>query len=276
MKKSLVLAVTVIGFMLSGAASAASYTFDISNSLANATAGTDSNGLDHHLAYAWRMSGFNLGSTTITGATLTFTNFRNYQVDTTNRLFVYIAATSLSIPTTPGSGALCTYGCTTSTTGLADYNTVNGLGTIVNHTTYYTDDASVNPSVAVDNFTGTGSNPLYDANVSNAANAAKSATVGHTAISTLGPFNTVNMNRTTFPVTFTTAQVNDLQTYIGSGANGDFALLLDSDCHYYFDDIQLTLTTSSPVPEPGSIFLLMTVVGGVCLGLRKKKATTPA
>ena len=72
---------------------------------------------------------------------------------------------------------------------------------------------------------------------------------------------------------FASCRLTDLHRL---GAGGDFALLLDSDCHYFFDNITFTLTTSSPVPEPGSILLLVTVLAGVGIGLRKKKAATVA
>ena len=77
--------------LIPGSASAASYTFNINSSLKASPAGTDTNGLDHHLAYAWNMSGFNLGSQTITGASITFTNIHNWD-NNANKLFVYIAA----------------------------------------------------------------------------------------------------------------------------------------------------------------------------------------
>ena len=92
MKKSLALFVGLIGILLPGSALAASYTFNINTSLAGYA-----NGLDHHYAYAWNMSGFNLGSATVTSASLTFTNFSNWD-NNPNQLFVYIGATSVSSP----------------------------------------------------------------------------------------------------------------------------------------------------------------------------------
>ena len=114
---------------------------------------------------------------------------------------------------------------------------------------------------------------MYDANVGSST---KGASSGRTIV---GAWSFPFSPNTTLTYNFTTgvgSQVADLQTYIGSAVGGDFALLLDSDCHYFFDNISLTLTTSSPVPEPGSILLLLTVLAGVGLGLRRKRVVTPA
>jgi len=272
MKKSLGLFVAMIA-LLPGGASAASYTFDINSGLKAGTAGTDTNGLDHHLAYAWNLSGFNLGSQTITGASITFTNIHNWNVNA-NKLFIYLAASSASTPGTTAGGtgsAACSLGACGALSGDVTNNNT-GFGNILNHTTYYTD--STDGTTIKDEWVGSNgdTDPLYSTSVGTGA---KSANGGRTKVGEwswpLSPDSTLTYNFTTGAG----SQVADLQTYIGSAVGGDFALLMDSDCHYFFDDITFTLTTSSPVPEPGSILLLATILAGACL-LRKKKAATIA
>jgi hypothetical protein len=273
MKKSLILLIAGIA-LIPGGALAASYTFDINSGLKAATPGTDTNGLDHHLAYAWNLSGFNLGSQTITGASITFTNIHNWDTNA-NKLFVYIAASSASTPGTTGGGtgsAACSLGACGSLSGDVTNNNT-GFGNILNHTTYYTD--STDGTTINDEWTAANGNtdPLYSTSVGTGA---KSTSGGRTKVNDWSfPFSP----DTNLTYNFTTgagSQVADLQTYIGSAAGGDFALLMDSDCHYFFDDITLTLTTSSPVPEPGSILLMTTVLAGVCMILRRKKTATLA
>ena len=265
MKRSLVGMVAVIGMLMpAGSALAASYTFNIDTSLKNTASKNDTNGLDHTRAYAWNMSGFNLGaSETITGAYLTFTNIKNWDTNP-NTLYVYIAATSLSSPTGCSqyvSGGAC---------GVQGTNTQSG---ITNRTTYYTDS---NGTAMFDEWAANGVNPLYNSSVGSST---KNASSGRTKVGQTSFSGTAYTSSVFDFATVGGSQVlTDLTTYIGSGAGGDFALLLDSDCHYFFDNITLTLTTSagSPVPEPGSIILLSTVLAGVCVGLRKKKAATLA
>lgn len=254
MKKSLALFVGLIGILAPGSALAASYTFNINSSIAGY-----SNGLDHHNAYAWNMSGFNLGSATVTSASLTFTNFSNWD-NNPNQLFVYIGATSVVTPGAGGASA-CSLGPCGS---VGSDTTVSG---IKNHTTYFSDNSS--GTAISDAFSGTAATPLYDSNVGSST---KNASSGHTFIASPSGFTTTAVP--TLTINFTGAQLADLTTYIGSASGGDFALLLDSDCHYFFNNAVFSMTTSSPVPEPGSILLLFTVVTFVVVGLRKKKAAT--
>lgn len=257
MKNSFALLVGVMGLLAPGSALAASYTFNINTALSGSA-----NGLDHHYAYAWNMSGFNIGSATVTSASLTFTNFRNWD-DNPNQLFVYIASTSVSSPGSGGSAA-CTLGaCGT----VGSDSTVGG---ILNHTTYFSDNTS--GTTIADAFSGTGSTPLYNSTVGSLT--VKNASSGHTYIASPSGFTTTAVP--TLTINFTGAQLSDLTTYIGSALGGDFALLLDSDCHYFFDSAVFSMTTVSSAPEPGSIVLLLTVVGLAGVGLRRKKATAAA
>src|SRR5215471_1993123 len=49
--------------------------------------------LDHTDAYTWRINGVNLAGKTITSATLTFRNIRNWDSNT-NRLFIHLLDTA--------------------------------------------------------------------------------------------------------------------------------------------------------------------------------------
>ncbi len=256
MKKSLALLVGLAGFLVPGSAVAASYTFNINTSLSGY-----SNGLDHHNAYAWNMSGFNLGSATVTSASLTFTNFSNWD-NNANQLFVYIGATSVASPGAGGASA-----CSLGPCGTVGSDTT--VGGILNHTTYFSDNSS--GTTIADAFSANGATPLYNSSVGSST---KNASSGRTLIASPSGFTTTPVP--TLTINFTGAQLNDLTTYIGSALGGDFALLLDSDCHYFFDNAVFSMTTSSPVPEPGSVLLLFTVMTFVVVGLRKKKAATAA
>ncbi|MCX6629956.1 MAG: PEP-CTERM sorting domain-containing protein [Candidatus Solibacter sp.] len=277
MKKSLVVLVAMAGLLMPGAAFAGSYTFDINSNLKNAVAGTDSRGMDHTLAYAWNLSGFSLGGQTITGASLSLVNINNYN-SSNNSLFVYLAATSAYIPGTSGGGTgsvACAGACGFSLTpdDPAVPTGALGIGTIQGHTTYYTDNSAGTTINDEWDLADGATDPLYSAAVGSSLSAV-STSAGRVALKTwtnlTGP--PANFSDT---YNFDATQIAALATFIGTGT-GDFALLMDSDCHYYFDNIQFTLTTSSPVPEPGSVLLLLTVLGGVGLGLRRKKAGSPA
>jgi len=54
---------------------------------------TDMYDLDHHSAYTWRVDNVNLGGLSITGATLTFTNIRNWDSNP-NMLFIHLLDTA--------------------------------------------------------------------------------------------------------------------------------------------------------------------------------------
>ncbi|MBS1701924.1 MAG: PEP-CTERM sorting domain-containing protein [Armatimonadetes bacterium] len=60
--------------------------------------------------------------------------------------------------------------------------------------------------------------------------------------------------------------LNKLNQY---AADGRFGFGFDPDCHYYNDGVKLTITTSSPVPEPASFATLG--VGAFALLRRRKK-----
>src|ERR1700738_2196549 len=53
----------------------------------------DLNNLDHHFAYTWRIDNINLAGATISGASLTFINIRNWDANP-NILFIHLFDTS--------------------------------------------------------------------------------------------------------------------------------------------------------------------------------------
>jgi hypothetical protein len=53
----------------------------------------DLNGLDHHYSYSWQIGNINLTNISVTGATLTFANIRNWDSNP-NMLFVYLLDTA--------------------------------------------------------------------------------------------------------------------------------------------------------------------------------------
>jgi len=94
LKKIFLFLIAVVALALPATAMADSFTFQ-----APATAPNQGNGgshqfnLDHHEAYTWRIDGVNLGSQTITGATLTFTNISNWDSNP-NMLFIHLLDTA--------------------------------------------------------------------------------------------------------------------------------------------------------------------------------------
>jgi hypothetical protein len=90
-----------------------------------------------------------------------------------------------------------------------------------------------------------------------------------------GTGNTLLTSRsfTTTPVTyvytFTAAQVQALSAYIANGNN--VALGFDPDCHFWNNGITLQLTTApTGTPEPTTLALLGTGIGGFLLRRRRK------
>lgn len=79
----------------------------------------------------------------------------------------------------------------------------------------------------------------------------------------------------TFVFDLNAAQLNILAAYIANG--GDFAFGLDPDCHFFNDGLKFEIFTSpTAVPEPTTMVLLATGLGGLYLRRRKRQKQTEA
>lgn len=223
--------------------------------------------LTHQNAYTWQLNDLNVGTTSITGARLTFFNFANWtsvRNDPYNVLFVDLLNTSTH--TGNYQIASMTDNTNTGTLGLADVSDAFRMPTSGNNVSVVGATGLVSNSSLV---TYVGSS--YNQNLS-ALTAATQAAAGYDPTrvgDNTGAFGTTPV---TWHLDFGTAALNALKTYIANGNN--ISIGLDADCHFadsniLFEIYGATVVQQAAVPEPGTLLL---VASGAVAAYRRRRA----
>lgn len=206
--------------------------------------------LQHQSAYTWQINNINLSGGTVTGATLSFINFRNWTTATADKYnILWVDLLDTAINSANGQIATKTDNTNASTLGLAD---------VLDGFRY-----SGGTNLSVVGSTGLVTTSTAKTYVGSSTNANDASVLGYNAAGSAlgtnaGPFGTTGVN---WSLNFAPTAVSALASYIANGSN--IAIGLDADCHFYDDSVSLQIfytpaVTQAAVPEPASMLLLGT------------------